>query len=196
MDERGEVLQRRLAEVEERLARDPERRAQAERHRSELEQRAHGYTIVADHLGALVDRVDALLTRWRIARRAEAERAADAGRKLEDLRRVRVDAERELVEIREHRQRRDVDEAETRLRLETAVERLRADFDVEPAAALDAPAPEPPNGTTLAGRGRELERELRLMGPINPLASSTTCCESGTSSCKPSSKTSRPVVGS
>ena len=27
-----------------------------------------------------------------------------------------------------------------------------------------------PAGTTLAGRARELERELRLMGPINPLA--------------------------
>jgi chromosome segregation protein len=30
--------------------------------------------------------------------------------------------------------------------------------------------PEVPEGTTLAGRARELERELRLMGPINPLA--------------------------
>ena len=45
-----------------------------------------------------------------------------------------------------------------------------AEFDVEPAAALDAPAPEVPEGTTLAGRARELERDLRLMGPINPLA--------------------------
>jgi chromosome segregation protein len=27
-----------------------------------------------------------------------------------------------------------------------------------------------PEGTTLAGRARELERDLRLMGPINPLA--------------------------
>jgi chromosome segregation protein len=168
--ERRQVLERRLAEVDERLARDPERRAQAERHRAELEQRAHGYAIVGDHLAALLDRVDALLARWRVARRAEAERAADAGRQLEDLRRVRVDAERELVEIREHVQRRDVEEAETRLRLETAVERLRTEFDVEPAVALDVPAPVAPSGTTLAGRARELDRELRLMGPINPLA--------------------------
>ena len=72
--------------------------------------------------------------------------------------------------MRELLQRRDVDEAETRLRLETAVERLRTDHDVEPAVALDAPAPEVPAGTTLAGRARDLDRELRLMGPINPLA--------------------------
>jgi chromosome segregation protein len=170
IDERRGVLERRLGEVEARLARDPERRAQAEQHRAALEQRAHGYAIVAEHLAALVERVDALLARWRVARRAEAERAAEAGRRLEELRRERVGAERELVEIREHGQRRDVDEAETRLRLETAVERLRSDFDVEPAIALDAPAPETPDGTTLAGRARDLDRELRLMGPINPLA--------------------------
>ena len=72
--------------------------------------------------------------------------------------------------MRERQQRREIDDAEIRLRLETAIERLRTDFDCEPAAALDAPAPEVPEGTTLAGRARELDRELRLMGPINPLA--------------------------
>ncbi len=100
----------------------------------------------------------------------EAERAAAASGQLQEIRSARAQAERELLELREHLQRRDVEDAETRLRLETAVERLRTDYDVEPAVALDAPAPEVPTGTTLAGRGRELDRELRLMGPINPLA--------------------------
>ncbi len=100
----------------------------------------------------------------------EAERAAEASGQLQQIRRTRAEAEHELVEIREHLQRRDVDDAETRLRLETAIERLRTDYDVEPAVALDAPAPEVPEGTTLAGRARDLDRELRLMGPINPLA--------------------------
>src|SRR5204863_6890705 len=99
-----------------------------------------------------------------------AERAAEASGQLQEIRRIRAEAERELVEIREHLQRRDVEEAETRLRLENAIERLRTDYDVEPAVALDAPATEVPAGTTLAGRGRDLDRELRLMGPINPLA--------------------------
>jgi chromosome segregation protein len=170
LEERREVLERRLDDVEERLARDPDRRVRAEAHRAALEQRNHGYALVAAHLDSLIERVDALLARWRLARRAEAERASEAGRRLEQLRSVRAEAERELVEIREHAQRRDVDDAETRLRLETAIERLRADFDVEPAVALDAPAPQVSGDTTLAGRARELERELRLMGPINPLA--------------------------
>jgi len=168
--ERRLVLERRLADVEERLARDPERRAEAERHRVALESRGRDYASLAEKLQALLERVDGLLQRVRTARREEVERAAEATRALETLRKSRGEAERELVELREHQQRRDVDEAETRLRLESAVEKLRADFDVEPAAALDAPAPEVPAGTTLAGRGRDLDRELRIMGPINPLA--------------------------
>ena len=86
------------------------------------------------------------------------------------LRKERSEAERNLMGVREQAQRLEVEDAETRLRLETLVERIRADFDCEPGAALDAPAPEPPEGTTLAGRARDLERELRIMGPINPLA--------------------------
>jgi chromosome segregation protein len=168
--ERRTVLEGRLAEVDDRLARDPERRAEAERHRVALEQRGLGYTEVGGRLAELTERIDALLTRWRTARRAEAERAAAASDQLQELRTTRGQAEQELLEVRELLQRRDVDEAETRLRLETAVERLRTEHDVEPAVALDAPAPEVPEGTTLAGRARELERELRLMGPINPLA--------------------------
>jgi chromosome segregation protein len=168
--ERRQVLEHRLGEVDERLARDPERRAEAEQHRRSLEGRGGGYTTIADRLTGLTTRIDELLARWRTARRVEAERAAEASGQLQQIRRTRADAERELVEIREHQQRRDVDETETRLRLETAVERLRAEYDVEPAVALDAPAPAVPEGTTMAGRARDLDRELRLMGPINPLA--------------------------
>ncbi len=72
--------------------------------------------------------------------------------------------------MRERAGRLDVDEAEARLRFDTTVDTLRAEFDVEPSVALDAPQPEVPPGSTVAGRARELERDLRLMGPINPLA--------------------------
>jgi chromosome segregation protein len=168
--ERRLVLEHRLGEVDDRLARDPERRAEAEQHRLALEQRGVGYADVGSRLAELSDRIDELLTRWRTARRAEAERAAAASDQLQALRTTRGAGEQELLEVRELLQRRDVDEAETRLRLETAIERLRTEHDVEPAVALDAPAPEVPPGTTLAGRGRDLDRELRLMGPINPLA--------------------------
>ena len=54
--------------------------------------------------------------------------------------------------------------------METAVEALRRDLDCEPDAAMAAPAPELPENVTASARVRELERDLRIMGPINPLA--------------------------
>ena len=90
--------------------------------------------------------------------------------RLETLRRQRADAERRLDEVRERAQRAELDEAEVRLRLETAVETVRRDLECEPEQAVAAECPELPAGTSPPARARELERELRLMGPINPLA--------------------------
>src|SRR5439155_9907843 len=47
---------------------------------------------------------------------------------------------------------------------------LRREFDVEPQTAREVACPDLPPATSPASRARELERELRLMGPINPLA--------------------------
>ncbi|MGZ4690531.1 MAG: hypothetical protein ACXWAY_12975, partial [Acidimicrobiia bacterium] len=170
LDERRDVLTRRLAGIEDRLARDPEAKATAERYRSALEAKEHAYRDVAVRLEEQSTRIEAVLERLRSERRRQAERASAAGGQLETLRGERAGLEQELAGIRERQQRREIDDAENRMRLETVVERIRTDFDCEPAVALDAPAPEPVEGTTMAGRARDLERELRLMGPINPLA--------------------------
>ena len=50
------------------------------------------------------------------------------------------------------------------------MEALRRDHDLEPAVAEAAEMPALAEGVTAAARVRDLERELRLMGPINPLA--------------------------
>ncbi|HEY9555550.1 MAG TPA: AAA family ATPase, partial [Acidimicrobiales bacterium] len=77
---------------------------------------------------------------------------------------------RRLEETREKARRAELDEAEVKLRLESAVEALRRDLDVEPDVAMATDPPEMSEGVTPTARARELERELRLMGPINPLA--------------------------
>ncbi len=170
LDERRAVLSDRLAGVEDRLARDPEAKATAERYRSALLAKEHEFGEVAARLDTQSGRIDEVLERLREERRRQAERASAAGGQLEALRTERSGLEKELAGVREKQQRREVDDAENRMRLEAVVERIRTDFDCEPAAALDAPAPEVPEGTTRAGRARDLDRELRLMGPINPLA--------------------------
>jgi chromosome segregation protein len=54
--------------------------------------------------------------------------------------------------------------------VETAVESVRRDLECEPDTAIAAECPELAEGVTPQARARELERELRLMWPINPLA--------------------------
>ncbi len=170
LDERRSMLTRRGAEVEDRLARDPEAKAAAERYRAELIAKRGAYERVGSALGELTGRVDGVLAWLRRERRIQTERASAAGGRLEELRTRRREDEQQLAEVRERMQRREVEEAENRMRLEATVERIRSEHDCEPGVAITTDAPEVPEGTTLAGRARDLDRDLRIMGPINPLA--------------------------
>jgi len=170
IEERRNVLSARLGEVEARLAARPDEEAKARARRAQLERREALTAEIAAQLTAKNAEIERLAERLRERRREQSEAAREAGRKLDGLRAERADAERALAELRERTQRLEVEEAEIRLRLEQAVENIRREFDCEPDAALAAPAPDVPDGTTLSGRARELERELRLLGPVNPLA--------------------------
>ena len=168
--DRRDYLRRRFAEVEERLAGSVAARHDAETHRSELD----GAEVALDRLAAFVgDRLELVdgrlaAVRERRQRETDAQRALTA--ELDGLRRGRGTGERRLAELRERAQRAEIDEAEVRLRLEQAIELCRTQLDIEPDAAVQAEPPELPDGATPAARVRELERELRVMGPINPLA--------------------------
>ncbi len=171
LEHRRAMVEERLSTVEERLAaRDRDEQAEAERHRATLVARGVAYQRVAAQAETITARAAELYRRLREQRRRQSEAARASAEQLDALRSERGVLEQQLGEVRELARRAEIDDAEARLRLENAVERLRTDYEAEPDAALDAPAPPVPDGTTLAGRARELERELRLMGPINPLA--------------------------
>jgi len=121
---------------------------------------------VANRLAAL----DGALARLRRRRQQQSEAAAAAASRLDAARAARSAAERRLEEVRERARRAELEEAEARMRLEAAVETVRREFDCEPDAAVAAECPELPPATSAEACARELERELRLMGPINPLA--------------------------
>ncbi|MFL6206842.1 MAG: chromosome segregation protein SMC, partial [Acidimicrobiales bacterium] len=127
-----------------------------------------------DHLAALVtDRlatIEGELAHLRERRRRQSEAQRAAAVRLDELRTQRQQAERRLEETREKARRAEIDETEVKLRLEAAVETLRRDLEIEPEVAMAAGPPELTEGVTPTARARELERELRLMGPINPLA--------------------------
>ena len=171
LHERQQFLEQRIAETERRLEADAEARARA----ADRRQRDRA-----------VDRGDRPARRARRrpprcdrGRARHADRAAPpperrgAGPRpsgLDAARTSRHESERALEDSRHRAHRAEVEEAEAKLRLENAIETLRRDLDVEPEVAEAAEQPELPEGATAAGRVRELDRELRLLGPINPLA--------------------------
>jgi chromosome segregation protein len=170
LDERRTLTARRLREVEDRLRRNvAEREAAAARREA-----AEAAAVVADGLLEFVKERDAgldeVVARLREARRLESESSRERAGKLEGLRRGRSGAERHLAEIRERLSRIDLEDAECKVRLETITESIRRDLDCEPDSVRGAPCPPLPPGTSATSRRTELERELRLMGPINPLA--------------------------
>ncbi|MBK9178942.1 MAG: chromosome segregation protein SMC [Acidimicrobiales bacterium] len=170
LDERRQYLRRRLDEVEQRLQHDTEQRHEAELRRRRLDQRL----VALDRLAAVVAGhatvVDGELTELRDRRRRQSEAARVAAEGLDRARRERLDTERRLEELRERSRRGEIEEAETRLRLEAAVETLRRELDVDPDVAIASPCPDLAEGVSPAARARELDRELKLLGPINPLA--------------------------
>src|SRR5581483_10557935 len=159
--ERRTVQSRRLEEIEVRLEPRPP---------SVIPQQLTALAALATHLGSVSAEVEATLGRLQAERREALATASALGEQLDDLRRSRAAAERELTETRELLQRASLEEAELRVRIETTTESCRRDLDCEPEAAMAAVCPELPPGTTADHRARELERDLRLMGPINPLA--------------------------
>ncbi|MDZ7733808.1 MAG: hypothetical protein U5R31_12735 [Acidimicrobiia bacterium] len=170
LEERREVLRARLGEMDRRLEAKTDERESAQRQRMAMERRqvaaAALERFVEERLAQIGDMLDELRERRR--RQTEANREVTA--QLRSLRTDRGETEKALTEVRERAQRLEIDEAEVRLRLETAVESLRTDHGVEPDEAVATPCPELEGDTTPKARITELERELRLMGPINPLA--------------------------
>jgi len=170
LEERRTLLSRRQVDIEARLDRHRAERASAQHRREQLDGDATAVARLAALLARRAEQLDVVLDRLRGERQAHAERTSALTGRLEDLRRRRAVAERDLAATRERLQRAELDDAETRVRIEAAVEAMRRELDVEPDTALAATCPDLPPATTADARVRELERELRLMGPINPLA--------------------------
>jgi chromosome segregation protein len=170
LHERSAFLERRLAETERRLEADSAARAEAATRREAVDRSLKA----VERLAELVERhrhtIEVRHAELQELRRRQSDEVRAIAGRLDQCRRRRSAAEKELDETRERVRRVEIDDAEVRMRLEGAVEALRRDHDMEPATAEAAELPQLPEGANPAARVRDLERELRLMGPINPLA--------------------------
>jgi chromosome segregation protein len=166
--ERAGLLSGRMAELDRRLAaNDPDERerrfATAAREAVALERLLGVVSNCRAAAGALLRTLETGQARQGALARSLTER-------LSSLRGERADAERELAAVRERAQRAELEDAELRLRAESLSDSVRRELDCEPDEAVAAPPPELPPGTSPRTRLSELERELRLIGPVNALA--------------------------
>jgi len=170
IEERSQFLAGRRADIEERLSRHSAERTEAEGRRVGLERQEQAVGRLAAVVAARSEQVEVTLASLRERRRQQSDAARAVAAELEGTRAQRVEAEKGLGETRERLQRAELDISELTVRIESAVEAMRRDLDADPDTALAAPEPPVAEGATVPGRVRELERELRLLGPINPLA--------------------------
>jgi chromosome segregation protein len=170
LEERMTLLAARREDVERRLVGLDAARSDAAARRESLEAAERALARIAGELVRL--EVELTTVRDRLRRERGERELAVAGtiERLRQLRDGRAAAERDLMGARELLQRVELERAEARLRLESAVEALRRELECEPDDAVAAPCPELPPGIPAQARVRELDRELRLMGPVNPLA--------------------------
>lgn len=168
--ERDQFLRQRLEETESRLEIDTVARVEAGTRRERLE-----ITLLAiSRLAELVDH-HRLTSESRLAelyesRRRQSDEVREITNRLDTGRTSRQQAEQQLEVMRDRGRRIDVEEAETRMRVEAASEMIRRELEVEPDVAQDSPEPKVADGSSHSDRARTLERDIRLMGPINPLA--------------------------
>ncbi len=168
--ERDQFLRQRLEETESRLEIDTAARIEAGTRRQRLE----GALLAVSRLAELVDQhrvtAEGRLAELYEMRRRQSDEVREITARLDAGRTGRQEAEQQLEAMRERSRRIDVEEAETRTRVEAAVEMIRRELEVEPEVAEAAPMPEVADGSSHVDRARALERDIRLMGPINPLA--------------------------
>ena len=168
--EREQFLKQRASDTERRLEVDSAARLEAGARRQKIEAALVAVGLLSDLVESHKASTEARLAELHEMRRRQSDEVRAVATRLDNARRGRHEAEQQLEELRERVRRVDVEEAEARMRLEAAVEMIRRDLEVEPEVAEAAPMPEAIEGVTHADRARVLERDIRLMGPINPLA--------------------------
>ncbi len=170
LEERRRLLSTQRDDIERRLSEMAQARAEVASRREAVDLRLAVVDQLAELLARRVQEADHQLEDLRRRRAQESEAARDAVRRLEELRSQRAQAEARLGQCRERDRSAEIELAEAGIRLEAAVDRCRRELDCEPGEAVAAECPPLEPGVAPADRIRALEQELRIMGPVNPLA--------------------------
>ncbi len=170
INERENGLRTRIAEIEARLERDVIERSTAGQQREFLDRRATVLDKLAAGISSWQAVIDSRLAEARAAHERQSETARQLVGRLSDLRTERVEVNQRFESLRERAASAAIERAELRTKLQTVVESLRAEHKVTPDVAVSAVRPPLDDGVDSARRIEQLQSELEIMGPINPLA--------------------------
>ncbi len=170
VEERRALLVSRLQEVERRLHGHLAQREQAALRRAELDAVAVAVARLETWTVGRTELLAGALDRLREQRRYQTEQLREATELLDTRRRELAAAERALAGANEQTAKAELEQAQLQGRLEALSETVQRDLECSPEELEGAECPELAEGVTPNSRARDLERELRLMGPVNPLA--------------------------
>ena len=163
---RRSVLTERLAGIRARLAGHETALAAA----GADARRSAALGELADRLAAGARECTEGLERLRARQRRAAEAVAQAAAQLGADRRRRGELASSLEEMATELLGAQRVEDELGLRIENVVAALRDQYDCDDRRAVRSAEPTLPAGATIGGRIKELDRLLRSIGPVNPLA--------------------------
>ncbi|CAI8409816.1 MAG: Chromosome partition protein Smc [Acidimicrobiaceae bacterium] len=164
------VVKARVSELDIRLEKLSGERKEVAGRSEIIEKKERATSFLINSLDSRTEIIEKRLTDLRIHRRDQSDRVREITSQLDELRSSRRKKEDEVRTLREKQSRLEIERAETRLKLENLTETMRSEFDREPNSIGELSDPELPDGSTVSERIAELERELKLIGPINPLA--------------------------
>ena len=164
------VVKARVSELDIRLEKLSGERKEVAGRSEIIEKKERATSFLIDSLDSRTEIIEKRLTDLRIHRRDQSDRVREITSQLDELRSSRRKKEDEVRTLREKQSRLEIERAETRLKLENLTETMRSEFDREPNSIGELSDPKLPEGLTVSERIAELERELKLIGPINPLA--------------------------
>ena len=170
LQERRRLLKSQRDEIERRLGQMASARTEAASRREAVDLRLAVVDQLFDLMAQRAEEAGSQLEVLRRRRAQESEAAREAARRVEVLRRSRSQAEAKLAQCQERDRNAGIELAEAGIRLEAAVDRCRRELDCEPGVAAAAECPPLEPGAAPADRIRALEQELRILGPVNPLA--------------------------
>ncbi|MYG93716.1 MAG: AAA family ATPase [Acidimicrobiia bacterium] len=168
--ERCRLLAAQRAEIEQRLSQMTQARQTVAARRVLIDTKLAVVQELANFVSDRSEIANLRLGKLRQQRDEQSRAACDAAGQLESLRQHRQQVEAELGGCRELDHRNELELAEVEVKLEAVTERCRSELGCEPQEAVAVPCPEISSDATPAERVRALEQELRIIGPVNPLA--------------------------